>query len=329
MGCPQCESNEISPSGVCLICGYQIPADSSAEQSKIVKEEPSSHSGAIEVDYAEGAPESPEKEDLPPWRQELSDRLSEIKKKREAVSAGGQEGKNTSASPAQTKPVETLSVLQARLAEKMPARKIQPPLVPPPRQRPLEPLVPETPPANTSPRPADRAEVQNLIDSVISRQLSNPVSPSGIAKLPRYEPIPDIEQEGKLILLSRTLSGLVDWIVIVLCTGLFIIAADYFSGIIVLDHISLIDFSALFLLNYFLYSFFFLAASNQTIGMMITDLRVVGPDLGRPTMNQILRRCFVYLASLLVLGIGLLLSLFDRENLCFHDRHSGTHVIRL
>ena len=26
MGCPQCQSNEISPSGVCLICGYRVEA---------------------------------------------------------------------------------------------------------------------------------------------------------------------------------------------------------------------------------------------------------------------------------------------------------------
>jgi uncharacterized RDD family membrane protein YckC len=117
--------------------------------------------------------------------------------------------------------------------------------------------------------------------------------------------------------------------VIVLCTGGFVLSAEYFSGITVVDQVSLIDFLVLFLLNYFLYSLFFLSASNQTIGMMITDLRVVGTGEKRPSTGQLLRRSLWHLASLFGLGIGLLLSLFDRENLCFHDRHSGTRVERI
>ena len=93
------------------------------------------------------------------------------------------------------------------------------------------------------------------------------------------------DDEGKLILLSRTLSGLVDLIIVLLCSGVCIIAADFFSGIIALDTISYLIFSVLFLLIYFFYSLFFLAASNQTIGMMITDLRVVDADL-RAAIHQ-------------------------------------------
>ena len=110
--------------------------------------------------------------------------------------------------------------------------------------------------------------------------------------------------------------------------GIFVIAADHFGGIIVLDTVSLVDFVALFLLTYFVYSIFFLTASSQTIGMMITDLRVIGVGRKRPSMQQLIKRCFWYLISLLVCGIGLLCGLFDRNNLCLHDRLSGTHVIR-
>jgi uncharacterized RDD family membrane protein YckC len=91
---------------------------------------------------------------------------------------------------------------------------------------------------------------------------------------------------------------------------------------------SLILFSVLFLLNFFLYSLFFLSSSNQTIGMMITDLRVIGRGERRPTLGQLLRLCCGYLVSLFGLGIGLLSGLFDRGNLCFHDHISGTYVAR-
>ena len=96
-----------------------------------------------------------------------------------------------------------------------------------------------------------------------------------------------------------------------------------------MDNFSLVLFSCVFLLNYFVYSLFFLAASNQTIGMMITELRVIGLDGNRPSVRQILQRCCGYLVSLFCLGIGLLLGLFDRESRCFHDRISGTHVVRI
>jgi len=118
-------------------------------------------------------------------------------------------------------------------------------------------------------------------------------------------------------------------IIILLCTGVLFIAADFFSGIIALDTVSYLCFSGLFLLMYFFYSLFFLASSNQTIGMMITDLRVVGLYEERPSLGQLFRRCWGYLASILGFGFGLLWGLFDRESFCFHDRISDTHVIRM
>jgi uncharacterized RDD family membrane protein YckC len=188
----------------------------------------------------------------------------------------------------------------------------------------LAPSRPEVFPVKPEPKFADRQEVSSLIDSVVSGQSvhADMNAPTSVQEPPR-------DDDGKLILLSRTLSGLIDLIFIVLCTGVFIISADYFSGIVVLDFASLVDYALLFLLTYFLYSLFFLAASNQTIGMMITDLRVLGIDEQRPSMVQLFSRCSGYLLSVLGLGIGLLWSLFDRDSLCFHDRLSRTHIIRI
>jgi len=337
MGCPQCQSEEMSSSGVCLVCGYRSAEPVKSEDGRkaasdetpaTAAENSQDYSGVIEIDYAEGAPET-SGSDLPQWRQELSQRLSEIRHKREAAEATRQEHKAQSAPGPQTKPAESLSELQARLLERMPVRKPQPPPVPPPRQKTLEPLEPESGSTGIPLNSKGKQEIQDLIDSAVSMRVSQPNTSPVVPAIPLYEPNPALDQEGKLILLSRTLSGLVDLILVVLCTGIFIMAADFFSGIVMLDGISAIDFSVLFLLNYFLYSLFFLSSSNQTIGMMITDLRVVGRDEKRPTMPQILARCCGYLVSLFGLGIGLLSSLFDRESLCFHDRHSGTRVVRI
>jgi hypothetical protein len=63
--------------------------------------------------------------------------------------------------------------------------------------------------------------------------------------------------------------------------------------------------------------------------MMITDLRIIGIRGSRPSIAQLFCRCFGYLMSASVLGAGLLWSLFDRNNMCFHDRLSNTSVTRL
>jgi uncharacterized RDD family membrane protein YckC len=334
MGCPQCKSNEISPSGVCLICGYQIsdePEEHAENQTEVVSEEAHGYSGMIEMDYSEGSLEEPERDEVPEWRQQLSQRLHEIKQKRESATGAGPESKANPPAVPQASAQESLSALQAKLAQKVPPRTPKPPPVPPPRQKTLEPVAPPPAPKTEppAPAPADPQDIQKLIDNAVSRQTVQASPPPVEYRPPVPEPELDEYGEDKLILMSRTLSGLVDLIVVLICTGFFIFAADYFSGIIAVDNHSLVLFFFVFLLNFFVYSFFFLSASNQTIGMMITELRVVGTNEDRPSVKQILRRCCGYLVSLFGLGIGLLIGLFDRRCRCFHDRISGTYVVRI
>ncbi len=291
MNCPQCHHTEIDTTGVCLVCGYKI---------------------GEKLDTAERTEESsaPSSE-LPPWRQELSERLQAIRQKKD--------------SSEKTEPPQVLPPP----AEEKP--NSQPKLVPKPRQTAALPRTPVpqqkilTPVAKSDPQ-----EVKKLIDKAISR----PAAKNPAATPPATEPVhffrhkPDF-QEDKLILLSRTLTGLVDLMIVALCTGAIIIASDYFYGITSLDAISCVVYSAVFLLIYLFYSVFFLAASTQTIGMMITDLRVVGKDGKRPSIGQIFSRCFGFLLSIVTLGVGLAWSLFDSENRCFHDLLSGTRIVRI
>ncbi len=361
MSCPQCQSDEISSSGICMVCGFQIPANSSTpepefdgeealeetleeiqrETSKETQEESRSYSGMIEMNYTDSTQVPAPKEELPQWRKELSERLQAIKQKKEAavVPVVQRESKVSSFSASQAQvvqppPVQPLPVVPAKPVEKPQMPKPAPkPMMPAPRQKVLQPMESESVAAKPVLKTPDPQEIQNMIDNAVSRQSAAVGTSSSIAETPISAPVsaqePFVDQEGKLILLSRTLAGLVDLIFVVLCTGAFIIAADFFSGIVVLDSISYAGFSVLFLLNYFIYSIFFLATSSQTVGMMITDLRVVGADDRRPSLRQLLRRCGGYLISVLGLGIGLLWSLFNRDSLCLHDLLSDTHVIRI
>ena len=197
-------------------------------------------------------------------------------------------------------------------------------------------LGPEVFKTDANPEFSEAKDIRNLIDSAIARQSTLPPEETPVFRQEIHQKASQktsqktsIEEENKSILLSRTLSGLIDLIFIVLCTGAFIISVDYFSGIVILDAVSLIEYGGLFLLIYFLYSIFFLAASGQTVGMMITDLRIVGIEGSRPSIGQLFSRCFGYLLSVVVFGAGLVWSLFDRKNRCFHDRFSNTSITRI
>ena len=134
--------------------------------------------------------------------------------------------------------------------------------------------------------------------------------------------------EGRLIFLSRTLSGLVDLFLIGMFTGIFLCLADYFTNAPMLSSVNAINYSALFLMIYLLYSIFFLGTNSQTIGMMATDLRVVGMNNECVSMSQVVRRNTAFLVSLFGFGIGLLAGVFSRKCLCLHDRLSETRVVR-
>jgi uncharacterized RDD family membrane protein YckC len=338
MGCPQCRNDEINPEGVCLVCGFRA-----AKPAQTTKEGGSAQ-GLIEIDYSHDSQSTAEKDDLPQWRHDLAQRLIAIKQKREMAG----ETQEQLPTPAESGPPPAPQIqppaADARPSEKAPARK-QPSRVPRPQdkapvkipgprifnpqQKTIESLGPEVFAEKPSVSIGNAHDIQKLIDSAVSRQsVAQATPPSAPASAAAEPEIPEY-REGKLLLLSRTLSGLIDLIVIASCTIAIIIAADFFSGIVTLDSVSLINYSLLFLMIYFLYSIFFLAASSQTVGMMITDLRVIGADQCRPRFLQLVRRCLGYLLSLLGLGFGLAWSLFDNDSLCLHDRLSRTHVVRI
>jgi len=156
--------------------------------------------------------------------------------------------------------------------------------------------------------------------------------PVPLSKTTTEVPIPQVlvpeADEDKLILLTRTLAGLVDLIIVVVSAGLMVIAVDILEGIDVFDTTSKVYYSLLFLTTYFLYSLFFLGTANQTIGMMLTDLRLVSTSSGRLGVSQVLLRCSAFLLGLAVLGIGLLWGCFDSRAYCLHDRLSHSRVMK-
>jgi uncharacterized RDD family membrane protein YckC len=320
----------------------------------------------IEMDYSSPSKGgSKEKPELPQWRRDLSRRLQEIKQKRMEGGEGGiprspakpllhrierrpkAEGTKDGATKIPTPPRAPRGV--PKLVKPAPSPEVQAtqkrtaPKPTPAPEKPaelplfqsvqLETKLPDEPVDAALQREpvvaeADQLNIESLINSIIARQAEQ--GPSAALPQPRITtPQPPVLLEDRLILLSRTLSGLVDLLVVAICTGAFIIAADMVSGVDIFDNKSLIVYSLLLFAIFLVYSTFFLGTANQTIGMMLTDLRIVDSAEMRPGMRQILGRCFAYLVSLLLFGIGLLWGCFDRRSRCLHDRLSDTRVIRI
>lgn len=68
--------------------------------------------------------------------------------------------------------------------------------------------------------------------------------------------------------------------------------------------------------------------NGQSLGKLLTGLRIVGPDGRMPTVGALtLRHTVGYLASILTLGAGFLLAFLGHSGRALHDRIAKTHVI--
>jgi uncharacterized RDD family membrane protein YckC len=177
--------------------------------------------------------------------------------------------------------------------------------------------------------PSSNPEILSSDDSEIQapKFYQNQTAASGSADVSQSRE--SFDGNGRwMFILSRTLAGMMDMVIMILITVLLLVLANFFSGFNLLDFAGILHFFSLLLLVYFLYSFFFLGISGRTIGMMAVNLRVVTQRGGNPGAFRILGRCFGYLVSTLFMGIGLIWAFFDSDGLCVHDRLTNTRVVR-
>lgn len=77
------------------------------------------------------------------------------------------------------------------------------------------------------------------------------------------------------------------------------------------------------------YAVYSWARGGQTLGMRPWRLRVTGIDGGVPTRKALWTRYAVGMLSLLLGGLGFWWAWFDRDRLTWHDRVSGTRMVRV
>jgi len=75
-----------------------------------------------------------------------------------------------------------------------------------------------------------------------------------------------------------------------------------------------------------LYEWFFLTFAKVTPGMRYAQLSLCTFDEQAPTREQVKGRLKAMLVSVLPLGLGMLWSIFDEDQMSWHDRLSKTYL---
>ena len=124
--------------------------------------------------------------------------------------------------------------------------------------------------------------------------------------------------------LHRTLAAAIDWSIVLVGYGLFLLAFRLFGGEFVLTKPNLLVFSAALLLVGFTYGLLWTVAGCETAGMRFTQLRLTNFDGFPPERKNLVLRFVGGCMSFSTLGLGVLWSLFDEEGLTWQDHISGT-----
>ncbi len=84
----------------------------------------------------------------------------------------------------------------------------------------------------------------------------------------------------------------------------------------------------LLFISFFFYSWFWMHG-GQTLGMRSWKLQLRNINPGPISLWQCLLRFMVAIPSALLLGLGYLWMLVDRDQLTWHDRYSETRIVQL
>lgn len=87
--------------------------------------------------------------------------------------------------------------------------------------------------------------------------------------------------------------------------------------------------SSLLLMVTFAFFAKFWTYAGQTLGMQVWGIRVQNADGTAISLMQALLRFFGAIVSWLCVGLGFIWSLHDKQRLTWHDRFSGTRLVRI
>ena len=137
----------------------------------------------------------------------------------------------------------------------------------------------------------------------------------------------DVERLKAPVLL-RCGAVLIDYIILISIPVIGLLLARYWESVNLLNN-NITNTSWLVMILFAVTNFvIFPLFSGQSIGKMLTGLRVVNSDGNSPTLGKLFLRHFVgYLVTFLTLGLGFLPAILNKSGRALHDYLSGTIVI--
>jgi uncharacterized RDD family membrane protein YckC len=178
--------------------------------------------------------------------------------------------------------------------------------------------------------------------AAVEESLENRPRPSGRQLDVREAPKPDlrdvdsetpapVEEQAEPSVAGRRLVAAVIDAVIIGAIDLGVLSFTLRLTGLDMEHMTalpLIPFAAFLMLLNGGYLVGFTTASGQTIGKMLTGVRVIGEHTRRVPLGNAIVRAAGVLLTLLSLGLGYLPSFFGRDRCALHDRLAGTRVVR-
>lgn len=129
-------------------------------------------------------------------------------------------------------------------------------------------------------------------------------------------------------MMQRIFGELVDTLMVLVASGIFaFILAKVDSSILIQDTKTLFAMMALIPATFWsIYKYLFLVHNRATPGMQLACVQLMDFDGNLPDRTQRRYRALAMLVSIFPLGLGLLWSFIDPDELCWHDRISRTFM---
>jgi len=125
---------------------------------------------------------------------------------------------------------------------------------------------------------------------------------------------------------DRRLAGLIDLCCLLFAYGGFLMLFGSLGGQFTLSKLSAAVYAATFAIVYLQYFALFTIFGGTTPGMMMRNLEVVSFSGEPPTPRQMLLRSAGYVLSAATFFLGFLWTIWDENELTWHDRLSRTHL---
>ena len=161
----------------------------------------------------------------------------------------------------------------------------------------------------------------------------NRVEPLGYAEQVLCQPEPEFVSQAQDGIycdspvaqpIHRLMAAALDSSMIVIALGLFLLTFYVCGGSVVLNSKTAALYLGIYAVMWFFYRALYGICGADTPGMLWTDLRLVNFDGETPDREQRIYRMFGGVLGFLSVGLGLVWSLVDEEQLTWHDHISKT-----